>query len=289
MTDIDTTPARTFDMLGVTVDRALRESSFAPGLSMALTDRDLVLSENSHGLADLAAARPVVASTLFEIGSISKGFTCALLLQARDEGLLDLDRPVTTYLPWFQVRSRFAPITIRHLMTHTAAIMSDLGSGADAAFDVWSLRDTDATAAPGSWFHYSNVGYKALGMVLQAVYQRPYQDILSERLLRPLGMTEAESAITHQTRRRLAVGYEPFYDDRPSRREDGLVPATWLETATADGSIAATARDMTAWLRLLMCGGIGPDGAQLIETRSVHEMLTPAIDAEERGHRTASA
>lgn len=104
-------------------ERALREAPFAAGLSMAVTDRTGVLASSVHGLADVAAGRPVTADTLFEIGSVSKGFTCVLLLQAQDAGLIDLDQPVARYLPWFRVRSRFAPVTVRHLMTHTAGII----------------------------------------------------------------------------------------------------------------------------------------------------------------------
>ncbi|WP_406636806.1 serine hydrolase domain-containing protein [Amycolatopsis sp. WGS_07] len=233
---------------------ALHEQSFAAGLSMAVTGRDGILVSGAFGHADLAAARPATEDTLFQIGSISKGMTAALLLRARDAGLVDLDRPVTEYLPWFSVRSAHAPITLRHLMSHTAGIIEGTDFSGDSAFEVWALRDTEATTPPGTWFHYSNVGYKALGLVLEAVHRRPYQELLGD-FLAELGMSASAPAITHEVRARSAVGYEPRYDDRVPVLEDGLVPATWIETATADGSVVSTARDMTAWLRFLMSGG----------------------------------
>ncbi len=281
MTTVDTT-STVESALGEAAELALGgDASWAAGLSLAVTDCDKIITQGAHGLADVAAAKPATTSTVFEIGSISKGFTAALVLQARDSGLLDLDEPVSTYLPWFEVQSRFAPITVRHLLTHTAGIIGGTEFTGDAAFEVWSLRDTQTSVAPGTWFYYSNTGYKALGQLLQAVYRgRPYEQLLADHLLSPLGMTASESAITHETRRRMAVGYAPFYDDRPARRADGLAPATWVETATADGSIASTAADMTAWLRLLMRDGTGPDNAQLVQAASVREMLTAAIPAD---------
>lgn len=266
--------------LAEAAERALANASSAAGLSLAITDGAHLISESAFGLADLAGQRPVSSSTLFEIGSISKGFTAALALQARDSGLLDLDRPVTDYLPWFEVQSSFDPITVKHLLTHTAGIIGGTEYTGDAVFETWDLRHTQATTPPGTWFNYSNTGYKALGVVLQAVYGKPYEQLLAENLLQPLGMASSEPAITHDTRRRLAVGYAPFYDDRPCLRADGLVPATWVETATADGSIASTAVDMTAWLRLLLNDGLAADGCQLVQEHSVREMLSAYIDAD---------
>ncbi|WP_116199735.1 serine hydrolase domain-containing protein [Amycolatopsis circi] len=250
---------------------ALHEKSFAVGLSMAVTGRDGILASGAFGHADLAAAKPTSEDTLFQIGSISKGMTSALLLRAGDAGLVDLDRPVTDYLPWFSVRSAHAPITVRHLMSHTAGIVAGTDVSGDSAFEVWALRDTEATTPPGTWFHYSNSGYKALGLVLEAIYQRPYQELLGDFLVE-LGMPAAIPAITHEIRARSAVGYEPRYDDRVPVREDGVVPATWIETATADGSVVSTARDLTAWLRLLLSGG-----------STVSDLCTPAIRIEEEG------
>ncbi|WP_410598744.1 serine hydrolase domain-containing protein [Amycolatopsis sp. lyj-90] len=250
--------------------KTLCDLSFATGLSVAVTDREEVVSSGVFGHADQAAGSPVTGDTLFQIGSITKGMTCVLLLRARDAGLVDLDSPVTAYLPWFSVRSSHEPITLRHLMTHTAGIIAGPDVSPDATFEVWALRDTEATTPPGTWFHYSNAGYKALGLVLEAVHRRPYHELLGE-LLASLGMHTSAPAVTHDLRSRLAVGYEPRYDDRHPVREDGVVPATWIENATADGCVAATARDMTAWLRLL----IGRDTGQ------VREMLTPAILDEE--------
>jgi len=87
-------------------------------------------------------------------------------------------------------------------------------------------------------------------------------------------MADTDPAITHATRRHLAAGYRHFYDDRPWRREHGHVPATWLETDTADGCLAGTASDLACYLRMLMNGGAQPDGLLLSEA-AFDLMTTP--------------
>jgi CubicO group peptidase (beta-lactamase class C family) len=243
----------------------------APGIAMALTDREKLLRLSTFGFADVAAQVPVRPETLFEIGSIGKSFACVVLLQLRQEGLLDgstelevLHEPVTRYLPWFRVQSRYAPITLHHLMSHTAGI-GDGTDGVSTLAEVWAMREMETTAPPGTFFHYSNVGYKALGLVLERVLGQPIDEIYRQRIFKPLGMHSSEPTVTHDVRRRLAVGYGAFYDDRPLPRGGLLAPATWLECDSADGSISSNAADMAAYLRMLLNRGQGPQGRLLSE------------------------
>lgn len=244
------------------IDDAVRvemERARQPGLTLGLTDRDGTVLIRTYGFADLASRQPVTPETLFEIGSIGKTFTAVAILQLVDEGRIDLHAPVTRYLPWFAVPqpAGHAPITISHLLSHTSGIVAGIDGTPEAAFQVWSLRDLPTRSAPGERFHYSNVGYKALGLVLEALEGRPYREIIRDRILVPLEMSATEPAITHDTRTRLAVGYEYLHDDRLSHPDAPLAPATWLETETADGSIASTAADMCSFVRLLLRRGEG--------------------------------
>jgi D-alanyl-D-alanine carboxypeptidase len=250
-----------------------------PGLVLALTDRDRVLLTRTYGAADVAAGAPVSRETLFEIGSIGKSFTAVLVLQLAEAGRIDLAAPVDRYLPWFDVPQPAGarPIAVEHLLTHTAGIVAGADATPEAAFQVWALRDTPARSAPGERFHYSNLGYKALGLVLEAVAGRRYPELLRERILDPLGMTASEPAITTEMRDRLAVGYEYARDDRLGCCGASLAPATWLETDTADGSIASTAEDMCAFARMLLRDGDGPHG-RLLSAATFARMREPHID-----------
>lgn len=257
-----------------------------PGAAVALTDRQKLLHLATYGLADVAARRPVVPETLFEIGSITKSFTALALLQLHESGQIDLHAPVIRYLPWFQVSSHYEPISIHHLLSHTSGIITGTEFTTEARCEVWALRHTQVAVPPGSYFHYSNVGYKALGLILEELLGLSYGEILRERILGPLDMAATHPVITHETRQHLAVGYERLYDDRPASRNQPLSPATWFETGTADGSIAATAADMASYVRMLMNGGQGPHGRIVSET-SFQLMTRPVIalpeGEEERG------
>jgi CubicO group peptidase (beta-lactamase class C family) len=244
----------------------IRSVFAVPGLALAVTDRDGLLLERTYGHADVGAGRPVTSETLFEIGSIGKSFTACCVLQLVEEGRLDLHLPVTAYLPWFEVRSPFdEPITLHHLLTHTAGITRGGDSSSNSLFDVWSLRSTEVTVPPGSVFWYSNVGYRVIGAVLEAIEGRPYAEILRERVMDRVGMAGSEPSIRTAMRERLANGYGPWPDDRPALPSGPMVPAVWFETATADGSVAASARDLAAYLRMLMKRGDAPNGRVLTE------------------------
>lgn len=242
----------------------LLERGIAPGYALAVTDRDGLLFVRQYGFANQDARTPIAPETLFEIGSIGKSFTAIVIMQLVKEGRIDLHAPVANYLPWFSVQSAHdAPITVHHLLTHTGGITGGSDHVPDPRYEVWSLRRTRTFAAPGECFLYSNMGYKALGLTLEALEGKPYAEIIGERILLPLGMTGAEAAITNEMRPRLAVGYSPRYLDRPWLPRHGVVPATWLETNTGDGCISTSATELAIYLRMLLNDGIGPNGAML--------------------------
>lgn len=252
----------------------LRADGSIPGLVLAVTDREDVIVDRVYGLAEVASGQPVGPDTLFEIGSIGKTFAAIVVMQLVEAGRLRLDDPVVRHLPWFRVPRTGTRITIRHLLSHTAGITAGVDGTPEATFQVWRLRDMAPGSAPGRRFHYSNVGYKALGLVVEGIDGASYPEVIRRRVLEPMGMTSSEPAITNDIRPRLAVGYNPARDDRPWTDGDPLLPATWLETGTADGAIASTATDMAAFARMLLLEGEGPAG-RLLSTHSFAHMTTP--------------
>jgi CubicO group peptidase (beta-lactamase class C family) len=221
-------------------------SGVTPAAAVALTDRQRTVLARTYGEAGDDA--------LWQVGSIGKSFTAALTLEAVEQGLLDLHAPVTEYLPWFSVRSEYPPITLHHLLTHTSGLICGAEIATASNYDVVELASTVAGYAPGEHHWYSNVGYRAVGLVLERATATPYPDLVQRRLLEPLGMGQSSPRIVHDTRRRLPQGHVAFYDDRPWRPQHGLAPATWLETAEADGCICCSIDDLAAWLRALWTG-----------------------------------
>ena len=259
-----TTIRRAIDEIEGYIERRMAEVNM-PGLALAVTDRETTLKLGTFGYADLASRTPVEEATMFEIGSIGKSFTNIALLQLRDEGRLDLHAPVSRYLPWFEVQSDYEPITTHHLMTHTAGLPSGTDIGTHGLYEAWALRDQRTGAPPGEYFRYSNVGYKLLGFLLEELDGRPYSESIQARVLDPLGMRDSHPVIGFETRKRAAVGYRSFYDDRPEHRDHGLVPALWTEYGVGDGCQASTAEDMAVYLRMFMNGGAGPSGRVMSE------------------------
>jgi len=251
-----------------------RADGSIPGLTIAVTDRERTLIERVYGDAEVAGGRPVEPDTLFEIGSIGKTFTALVVMQLVDEGRLRLDDPVVRHLPWFRVPRTGSSITVRHLLSHTAGITAGIDGTPEPTFQVWRLRDLWPGSGPGRRYHYSNVGYKALGLVIEALEGQPYPEVIQRRILQPLGMITSEPEITNAIRPRLAVGYEPARDDRVWFEGAPLRPATWLETGTADGSVASTGADMAAFARMILRRGETP-GGRLVRADAIDLMSTP--------------
>lgn len=256
-----------------------------PGLAIAITDREKLLRVSTYGFADLAAKTPVKPDSLFEIASIGKSFTSIALLQLRDEGKLDLHAPVTQYLPWFQVQSKFSPITAHHLMGHTAGIVRGTELATHGLYDSWALRETKTNTPPGQYWHYSSIGYKTLGFLLERLTGQSFGDVIQSRVLDPLSMTKTHAVVTFETRKKAAIGYRSLYDDRPEHPSHLLVPAMWNEYGTGDGCQASTAEDMAIYLRMLMNRGRGPQGRLVSEEG--FDLLAPLrvrTDSEQYGY-----
>src|SRR5690242_18693415 len=117
-------------------------AALTPGLALALTDGERLLAVRTYGYAGLAAHAPVTPDTLFEIGSQGKTFTAIAILQQVEAGRIDLDAPVTRYLPWFAIQSVYGPITIHHLLSHTAGLIGGMEFATAGPPEVWALRDT---------------------------------------------------------------------------------------------------------------------------------------------------
>jgi D-alanyl-D-alanine carboxypeptidase len=264
-----------FARLDEFITQHMRETG-APGLTLALANREGLLRVSTYGLADTKTGARVDPATLFQIGSISKSFVAIALLQLRDEGKLDLHKPVAQYLPWLKIASKFEPVTTHDILSHTAGLPA-----APLLLDAL-LGEIPTGSKPGSHFLYSNTGYNILGFLLEALDNRPFAEAMRARLLTPLGMTATSPVITNETRSRMAVGYQPFFEDRPFPLRGRLAEAPWIEMDMSAGSIASTPTDMASYLRALINHGATPRG-RILSEESFRLMTTPVINAPFRG------
>ena len=247
----------------------------APGMTQALTDTKTTIRTASYGFANVDLKAPVTPDHLFQIGSITKSFAALILLQLRDEGKVDLHRPVLEYLPWLPVTMPYGPITAHHLLTHTSGLP-----------DASSIFQSDPGARhaqgfePGTHFHYCNLGFAILGQLIERLDGRPWYQCLQARILTPLGMTATAAVITIESSARSATGYQPFFDDQVYPRQGRLVSRPPEVFDNPAGSIASQPGDMARYLRTLLNSGQGADG-RIVSAEGFRLMSTPYIKAPE--------
>jgi CubicO group peptidase (beta-lactamase class C family) len=264
-----------FTRLDEFIARHMRETG-APGMTLALANRDGLIRVSTYGYADTKAGARVVPETMFEIGSISKSFVALTLLQLRDEGKLDLNKPIVEYLPWLKINSKFAAITTHHILTHSAGL-----PGAPLLLDAL-LSELWTAWEPGKRFLYSNTGYNILGFLIEAIDKRPFAEAMRARMLTPLGMSASSPIITNDLRRLMAIGYEPLNEGKPFFVNGPLAEAQWLEVDIAAGSVSSTPADMAKYMRMILNRGALPKG-RLISEESFALFTKPTIDSPYRG------
>ncbi len=268
-----------FQRIGEALERQL-PLTHAPGVALAVTDGDETLGAAVRGLANVDRGTPVTPTTRFQIASMSKSFAGLVAVQEAVAGRLDLAASINDVIAWLELPEPFGPVTVHHLLTHTAG----LASGSDLApwgiADVVQLRNEPPVWAPGTRAHYSNAGWKLVGMALEHVTGTPIAPLLTERVLGPLGMTDSEAWLHDVQRTDAATGYMPVRTDRPAHLEQPLGPGIWQTSVTADGSIVSTVVDMCAYLRAVLARG-----APLVDDDGFARWVGPHEDAEDAGER----
>lgn len=252
---------------------AMLARSHTPGVGVAVARNGSVIYQAGFGMADLEQQVPVTDSTRFGIGSITKCLTSVAVFSLAEDGLLDVDAPLETYLPGFAHAG--SGLTIRHVLTHT--------SGLDDAFagaHYWSTESFTIQQAanliqqdglafdPGSGFSYATGSFTLVGAAMERVAGSDFESIIEERVLKPAGMTSTtvnrpRAIIEHRTRLYISDEesglpvHAPTYD--PSHK---LAGAGYLSTAT----------DLVRFGDALMSG-------TLLDEGSLSDMLTEAVVA----------
>ena len=174
-----------------------------PGVAVAVVDDKEILWQGVYGFTSRAKDKPVTPRTLFSIQSMSKSFTALAILMAVQDGLLDLDRPITEYLPDFKVHSRFEEnperkMTLRHLLSHRAGFTHEapVGGNFDSrphtfAEHILSISDTWLRYPVGYRYSYSNLGIDLAGWIVEKKSGVPFAKYVRDKVLAPLGMNDS--------------------------------------------------------------------------------------------------
>jgi CubicO group peptidase (beta-lactamase class C family) len=189
-----------------------------PGLSVAVVKPGGSVWSDGFGLADIEAARPADADTVYLWFSMTKLVTATAVMQLAERGKLDLDSPVRDLVPQFPQRGDGTRVTTRHLLSHSAGLANPIPIGwlrpAEAPAEDLHLftarllkKHQRLRAEPGSRASYSNLGYLVLGEVIQAASGAAYCEYVRGQILEPLGMTSTDFAYREDMAPRAATGY----------------------------------------------------------------------------------
>ena len=250
------------------VDQALREAADAkrvPGVvAIAANDQEIIY-EGAFGKRDLGKDDAMTVDSVFWIASMTKAITTAAAMQLVEQGKINLDADINTYLTRFQLENNYpAPITARHLLTHTSGIEDRLfGNTVPSADRLVSLGDYFAAHVPrrirppGEQIAYSNTGMALAGHLVEAVSGLSFEEYVERNVFQPLSMTR--SSFRQPYPARLAP------DVVPSGADSGamlLYPA---------GSMISTGADMGRFIAAHLNGGRLGD-ARILSEETVREM-----------------
>jgi CubicO group peptidase (beta-lactamase class C family) len=260
--------------LGSTVDAvaqtSLREQGI-PGMTIALAKNGTMLYVQGYGVSDLSTRQETQAGEVFEIGSITKQFTAALVMKLQEQGQLHVDDPVAAYLPEYKFPSA---ITLRMLLTHTSGLADftnfpQLGEwvkhGVSEATVLTAVSQAPLQFQPGTQYAYSNSNFFALGTIIEKLTGQSYAADLDQYLFQPLGLMHTYYALPPADQS--ASGY--------TNTGAGLVPAIlWDRSAAfAAGALSSNVFDLVAWDQALINGEVvSPDSFKAMTTSNGFEI-----------------
>jgi CubicO group peptidase (beta-lactamase class C family) len=266
------------------VPYALQAADIAGAVVVVVKDGQVLL-QKGFGYADVAARKPVDPNlTLFRPGSVSKLFTWTAVMQLVEQGKLDLDTDVNTYLDFKIPERDGGPVTLRHIMTHTAGFEEQLKElmGVEGEINPTlgeHLRDWVPTRifAAGTTPAYSNYATALAGYIVERSAGVPFDDYLDEHIFQPLGMENAtfRQPLPERLKSQMSRGYERGSQEAQPFEIVGVAPA---------GSLSASGADMAKFMIAHLQKGAFGSG-RILQQSTAEQMHTTALTLLPRVHR----
>jgi len=252
------------------------EAKQIPAFSIALIDGENQVWAEGFGFQDTEQNVPATAATVYRVGSVSKLFTDIAVMQLVEQGKLDLDAPVQTYLPQFSPKSKSdAPITLRRLMSHRSGLVRESPVGnyfdpEEPTLDqtVASLNETRLVYEPDTKTKYSNAAVAVVGAVLESQLEISHPEQVKQTILDPLGMSNSSFVATGAIEPLLATGWMHTYD---ARRFEA--PTFLLGTGPA-GNLYSSVSDLAKFLICLLNDAKTSTGS-ILKSETLRLMTTP--------------
>ena len=263
------TPAGRLDSIAGSAVLAKR----AVGTAAAVVKGNDTLLMKGYGKADVEWDVPMPTDAMFELGSVTKQFTAAAILQLRDAGKLSLDDEITKWLPGVDTRGN--RVTVRRLLDHTSGMVG-LTEIPEIQQVVWSPSfPRDSVIAlinrypfqfpTGTMQMYNNSAFWLAGLIIEKASGMTYKQYIEQRIFAPLGMTRSMYCDSGANVPRRAHGYIVYNNGVISRAPTNA--HTWMPFAA--GSLCSTAGDLVTWVKAL-------HGGKVLSPKSYQEMITPA-------------
>jgi CubicO group peptidase (beta-lactamase class C family) len=232
----------------------------APGAAVLVAKKGQVVYHKAFGMANLELDVPLRTDHVFRIGSVTKQFTAAAILQLMEQGKLSLDDEITKFIPDYPTQGE--RITVEHLLTHTSGIKSYTGmkefSPMQRRKDLMPLelvdffKDQPMEFKPGTQWRYNNSGYILLGYIIEKVAGKPYGEYIAETLFKPLGMTRSYyGAVEPVIKNRV-----PGYSQADVEGTYANSPYLSMTQPYAAGSLLSTVEDLYIWNKALHGGKV---------------------------------
>lgn len=251
-----------------------------PGAVVAVW-QDGELATAAAGVANLNTGAPMTADTAYLTGSITKVWHTTLIMTFVEEGLIDLDTPITRYAPDIQFGADIEvakALTYRHLVNHSNGIdSSDLFVEArpypEGAEDyLGALAKAGKLTEPGTVSSYNNAGWIISDLILRRLTGKNFHELLRERVIEPLGLRRTVFSPAEAILHRTAIGSFPGPDGGPQVTPSFMYPDQWAGAGT---TLITTVEDTLQFLLMHLAGGVSAEGRRLIAAESAQAMQTP--------------
>jgi len=248
------------------------KASGIPGAAIGIVSGDKILLVKGFGVASVETGLPVTADTLFRLGSTTKMFTAAVLVQMALDSKIDLHKPIGQYVK--RLDPTIAKLTVDQLLSHTAGLRkddppSDRADEGALGREVRSWKAKQLIVPPGVVYSYSNDGYWLAGFVAETVAGKPYASVVEDEILKPLGMTRSTFRLDMASTYPLALGHRVSDGRAYVVRPVPDNPAGW-----PSGALFSTVNDLCRWLLALMNDG-RLEGKQVLR-KGLFEQLSAA-------------
>ncbi|MDW7739025.1 MAG: serine hydrolase domain-containing protein [Bacillota bacterium] len=263
-----------FSIIDNYIEQEMRFSRI-PGLSLGIVKNGEIVYLQGYGRT--GDKQQVTPQTPFVIGSNSKSFTALAAMQLVEEGRLELDKPVRSYLPWFSMSGEFdsSEITIRHLLVQTSGISNAAGNTRILEDDsntleeeIRELENVSLVHRPGKAYIYSNVNYDILGLIIDTISNQGYVDHVRTRILSPLDMQNSFLTREDGEKAGLTPGHIKVFGFPVSPE------LQYLKNSLSSGFIISCAEDMSRYLVMHLGNGLY-EGNTIISEEGLETIYQP--------------